>query len=170
MLYYSGKGDDGETILYSGKIVPKNDLTVELLGTIDTLNAHLGLAISLTEQMKIKKLLVSIQAVNSKVMSLIAGASASDIGYFNFEYETKKFEDFIQSFSKEIDPPQDFSYSGCTSSGALLDICRTFARKVERKVVSFIHENPLADKGMVSFYNRLSSLFYVLRLFIDQTV
>ena len=169
MRFFSGKGDNGESSLFDGKKVSKDDPALEFIGTIDTLNSYLGLAISVVNHTNIKKYLCSIQRINSRIMGLIAGASGGDLGDLNFENEICELESMIQSFS-EFDPPQAFSFSGSTLPGAALDICRVFARKVERRGVTYLRENPLVDSGIIAFYNRLSSLFYVLRLFVDQPV
>jgi len=100
---------------------------------------------------------------------MIAGADCSENGDLEFGDEIQKLEKMIQIYSQKVNPPQDFSFSGTTSFGAAIDICRVLTRKVERKTVTYMRENPSADKCMIAFYNRLSSLFFVLRLFVDQT-
>lgn len=166
--YFSGKGDSGETDLFNGSKVFKDSPTLELIGIFDQLNAQIGLAISLTSHTEIRKTLRSVQIILSKIMALIAGASRSDIGDLNIANEIVGLEELIIEYGRILDTPTDFSFSGETTSGAALNICRTEARKTERRALTYLHEHSNLDERIIAYLNRLSSVFYVFSLMVDQ--
>ena len=167
MWFFTGKGDSGNTHLYDGSKVTKDNLILDLIGTIDEVNAYIGLAISSNEQSELKKDLQIIQTTLSKVMGTIAGASEPSIYKFNIGKSTEWLEDKITFYGRGLDDPKSFTFTGKTSAGATLDICRAMTRKMERRTVSFLRDNPGIDKNILAYMNRLSSLFYILRLLAD---
>jgi cob(I)alamin adenosyltransferase len=170
MWFFTGKGDSGNTYLFDGSKVTKDDPTLDLIGTIDEVNAYIGLAISSVEQPDIKKDLHNIQSTLSKVMGVIAGAAESAICDFDIGKSTEWLEDKITFYGRELDNPKIFTFSGKTKTGAALDICRAVTRKMERQAVGLLRENLKINKNILAYMNRLSSLFYILRLLIDKDV
>jgi cob(I)alamin adenosyltransferase len=168
MWFYTGKGDSGNTYLFDGSNVTKDNPNLDLIGTIDEVNAYIGLSISLIEQPEIKKDLWMIQTTLSKVMGVIARASESEIKEFDIGKSTQWLEDKIDFYSLELNNPKSFTFPGKTTTGAALDICRAVTRKMERRAVGFLRENPKIKKSILAYMNRLSSLFYVLRLLADK--
>lgn len=168
MWFFTGKGDSGNTFLFDGSEVTKDNPTLELIGTIDEVNAYIGLAISLIEQPEIIKDLWMIQTTLSKVMGVIARASESAINEFDIVKSTELLEDKIDFYGRELDNPRSFTFPGKTTTGAALDICRAVTRKMERNAVGFFRENPNIEKNILAYLNRLSSLFYILRLLADK--
>ena len=170
MGFFTGKGDSGNTYLFDGSKVTKDNPTLDLIGTIDEVNAYIGLTISYIEQSELKKDLRSIQTTLSKVMGVIAGAAESSIDDFEIEKSTKWLEDKITFYGKELDNPKSFIFPGKTTIGAVLDVCRTISRKMERRAIGFFRENQEINKNILAYMNRLSSLFYILRLLIDKDI
>ena len=168
MWFFTGKGDSGNTYLFDGSKVSKDNPTLDLIGTIDEVNAYIGLAISLIEQPETKKDLWMIQTTLSKVMGVIAGASESVINEFDVGKSTEWLEDKIDSYGRELNNPKRFTYPGKNTAGAALDICRAVTRKMERRAVGFLRENPKIEKKILAYMNRLSSLLYIIRLLADK--
>ena len=168
MWFFTGKGDSGNTNLYDGSKVTKDNPTFDLIGTIDEVNAYIGLAISSNERFELKKDLQMIQTTLSKVMGVIAGASVSAINEFNVEKSIEWLEDKLTFYGRELDNPKSFTFPGKTTTGAALDICRAITRKMERRTVAFLRDNPRIDKNILAYMNRLSSFFYILRLLADK--
>jgi cob(I)alamin adenosyltransferase len=166
--YFSGKGDAGETDLFDGRKVPKDSPILEIIGTFDQLNAQIGLAISLTNHAEIRETLWSIQITLSKIMSLLAGARESGYEGLDIDNEITGLEELIIDYGRKLDPPDDFTFTGETSSSAALNICRTETRKTERRALTYLHEHSNFDQRIIAYLNRLSSMFYVLSIFIDQ--
>ena len=170
MWFFTGKGDSGNTYLFNGSKVTKDNPTLDLIGIIDEVNAYIGLAISLIEQPETKKDLWMIQTNLSKIMGMIAGASESAINEFDVGKSTEWLEDKIDFYGRELNNPKRFTYPGKNTAGAALDICRAATRKMERRAVGFLRENPKIEKNILAYMNRLSSLFYILRLLADKDV
>ena len=170
MWFFTGNGDSGNTYLFDGSKITKDNPTLELIGTIDEVNAYIGLAISFIEQPDLKKDLLIIQTTLSKVMGVIAGAAESAIHEFDIEKSTEWLEDKMTFYGRGLVNPKSFTFPGKTTTGAALDICRAAARKMERRAVGFLHENPIIEKDILAYMNRLSSLFYILRLLVDKDV
>ena len=168
MWFFTGKGDSGNTYLFDGSKVTKDNPTLDLIGTIDEVNAYIGLAISLIEQPEIKKDLLMIQTTLSKVMGVIAGASESAINEFDVGKSNEWLEDKIDLYGRELNNTKRFTYPGKNTAGAALDICRAATRKMERRAVGFLRENLKIEKKILAYMNRLSSLFYILRLLADK--
>jgi len=167
-VFFSGKGDSGDTYLISGRKITKDNPILDLIGTIDEVNAFIGLAISIIEEPELKKDLRFVQISLSKVMGVIAGASKLTVDDFNAGKSTKWLEDKINLYSRELDNPKGFTFSGKTMAGAALDICRTVTRKMERQAVGAFREDPKFENEILAYMNRLSSLFYILRLSADE--
>lgn len=168
MWFFTGKGDSGNTYLFDGSKVTKDNPILDLIGTIDELNAHIGLAISLIEQPEINKDLRMIQTTLSKVMGVITRVSESAISESDIGKSTEWLEDKIDFYGRELNNPKSFTFPGKTTTGAALDICRAVTRKMERRAVGFLRENPEIEKNILPYMNRLSSLFYILRLLADK--
>ena len=167
-VFFSGKGDSGNTYLFDGRKITKENPILDLIGIIDEVNASIGLAISIIEKPELKKDLRIIQISLSKVMGVIAGAPGLAADEFNTGRPIKWVEDKINFYSRDLDNPKSFTFSGKTKAGAALDICRTVTRKMERRAVGIFHENLKFEKDVLAYMNRLSSLFYILRLLADE--
>jgi cob(I)alamin adenosyltransferase len=170
MWFFTGNGDSGNTYLFDGSKITKDNPTLELIGIIDEVNAYIGLAISSIEQVELKRDLRIIQTNLSKVMGVIAGATEPAIHEFDIEKSTEWLEDKMTFYGRELDNPKSFTFPGKTTTGAVLDICRATTRKMERRAVGFLHENSIIEKDILTYMNRLSSLFYILRLLVDEDI
>ena len=164
MWYFTGKGDSGETSLFDGSWVKKNDPVLDLLGTIDELNSFIGLGRSKVEGEGLRADLIFLQSSLSKLMGMIAGASAQSL--FDFAPATllEWLEEKILLYSKGIINPKEFTFPGDTEIGAVFDVCRTVSRRAERIAVEVSCRNDQLDEHILMVLNRLSSYFYILRL------
>jgi len=168
MKIYTKTGDGGETGLFGGERVSKNAIRIEAYGTIDELNAFIGLTIIEVSDKGIKVLLQKIQ---NWLFSIGADLATPD------DEKTKKLnvfrtpEEYYSYLEKEIDKYEskleelrNFILPGGTRGAALLHICRTIARRAERKVVA-LNNTVKIGNNIIIFLNRLSDLFFVLARF-----
>lgn len=164
MWYFTGKGDSGETSLFDGSRVKKNDPILELLGSIDELNSFIGLVRSKIDEDNLHSDLYFLQASLSKLMGMIAGASSQSL----FDFNTTNLLDWLEAkillYSKEIFNPKEFTFPGDNEIGAIFDICRTVSRRTERTAVDVSIQKENFDDQILMVLNRLSSYFYILRL------
>ena len=168
MKIYTKTGDGGETGLFGGERVSKNAIRIEAYGTIDELNAFIGLTIIEVSDKGVKDLLQKIQ---NWLFSIGADLATPD------DEKTKKLnvfrtpEEYYLNLEKEIDNYENkleelrnFILPGGTRGAALLHICRTITRRAERLVVA-LNNTVKIGNNIIIFLNRLSDLFFVLARF-----
>jgi cob(I)alamin adenosyltransferase len=169
MWFFSGKGDQGNTRLFDGQERAKSDTVFELIGALDEATACLGLSISFCADGEMKADLAEIQDMLSKFMGLIAGAGSAVIaGRFNLDEAIGWTEERIKYYGQGLANPSAFIYAGKSSLGAAIDLARTVIRRSERIGVRFSQEYPDFDRTFLVLLNRLSSFFFILRLYTDE--
>jgi len=169
MWFFTGKGDQGSTRLFDGQERIKSDTVFELIGALDETTACIGLSISFCADGEIRADLVEIQDMLSKFMGLIAGAGSAVIaGRFNLDEAIGWIEGRVKHYGHGLTNPGSFIFAGKSSLGAAIDMARTIIRRSERMGVRFSQENPDFDKTFLVLLNRLSSFFFILRLYADE--
>ena len=166
--FYTGKGDSGITEILNHKRVKKSDEIMHLLGAMDELTAFIGLAISFSADMKLNTDLRSIQSHLSKIMGVLADVQQNELPGNGIRTYIKDLEEMIEAYGGSVDFPKQFVFPGNTQLGAIMDICRTVARRVERIKVPCNCWVQYQNKNILSYSNRLSSLFFVLRLLSEE--
>jgi len=166
MKIYTKTGDLGQTSLFGGERVDKNNVRINAYGTIDELNSLLGLILTERVDEKTKNLLSHIQhilfvigaelATPAEVKSsAILALSVDEIDFI------EKSIDEIESF---LSPLKNFILPGGTKSAALLHFARTVCRRAERNIVE-IEECEKVDPNIIVYINRLSDLLFVIARF-----
>ncbi len=168
MHYYSGKGDQGNSNLADGRPLSKGDLVFELIGTLDEATAQIGMAISLCEDGDLKSVFCSIQGQLSGLMGFLAGAKVKgeEMGPFLSE-ALCWLEGKINAYGGSIGDHKGFLFAGRSLAGASIDIARTVVRRAERQAVRYFERVEDDKREVLAYLNRLSSLLFVLRIFID---
>jgi cob(I)alamin adenosyltransferase len=169
MRYFTGKGDQGKSSLADGRLISKGELIFDVIGALDEATAHIGMAISLCQDLQIINTLRIIQDQLSKLMGLLAGVKIQDLeNEFFFKVSIKWLEGKINEFGGTVDFPEGFLFAGSSSEGAAVDIARTVIRRAERDAVKLF--GTIKDHGNdeLIYLNRLSSLLFVIRLLIDR--
>lgn len=163
MKIYTKKGDNGRTSLLGGKSVLKTDDRIELLGTIDELNSHLGMAKVLADE-ELRREITHIQRLLMGIMSGVADPMKRE--YRFDEKETETLESWIDRIEDSFPRTKDFVlYGGCEES-ARLDLARAVARRAERRFRT-VAQKFVADKKAMQFVNRLSDYLYVRARYED---
>lgn len=158
------KGDKGKTSLYRGKTVYKDELRVEIFGTIDELNSYLGVSKAYSKRKKDRAEIEAVQKdlfiINSEIATESKGLkelkrriNASDV---------KKIENLINNLAKKIKLGKDFYLSGQNLYSASLDVARAITRRVERRIVSLSKKKQLKNKNILIYLNRLSDFLFLL--------
>jgi cob(I)alamin adenosyltransferase len=163
--FFTRAGDNGFTgILGSGRI-PKFDLRIETLGTLDEANAALGLARSTCQAEGTGELILKVQRDIYQLMTEVA-APPENAGHFQkiSSADIAWLEQQIEAIQKTIEMPGEFIVPGDSLPAAYLDLSRTIIRRAERRVVELASNNGLGNPELMRFLNRLSSLCYVLEL------
>lgn len=168
MKIYTKTGDIGETSLFGGKRVWKDDPRVESYGTIDELNALLGYGVNQLSNDEVKETIREIQNDLFTVGSDLATPLDKDDSKFKIprvdEEFIKKLEKKIDYFDDQNSPLKEFILPGGTNGSALLHYARTICRRAERKVVQ-LGKNVEIGGNIIVYLNRLSDLLFVLARF-----
>lgn len=170
MKVYTLTGDKGTTALVGGQRVDKDCTRVEAYGTIDELNAQIGLlahhladADGITDD--VKQLIYVIQ---NKLFN-IGAYLATDNADAKVEAPVYGLTDAdVKALEQKIDemetPFRGFILPGGSLVSAQSDVCRTVARRAERRVVTLAKEAHVSPLVM-RYINRLSDFFFVFARF-----
>ncbi|MCW9064791.1 MAG: cob(I)yrinic acid a,c-diamide adenosyltransferase [Ignavibacteriaceae bacterium] len=168
MKIYTGTGDGGETGLFGGERVSKNAIRIEAYGTIDELNAFIGLTIIEVSDKSVKDLLQKIQNWLFSIGADLATPDDEKTKKLNVFRTPKEYylylEKEIDKYESKLDELRNFILPGGTKGAALLHICRTITRRAERMVVA-LNSTVKIGNNIIIFLNRLSDLFFVLARF-----
>jgi cob(I)alamin adenosyltransferase len=163
MKIYTRTGDSGETGLFGGGRVPKDDARVAAYGEVDELNASLGLAraagvgaLDATCQL-LQDQLFTVGAVLATPLGSKADAH---IPHVQPEW-VESMEATIDALEAELPPQTHFILPGGTPGSAALHLARTVCRRAERRVVPLFRQS-VVDASTVRFLNRLSDLLFVM--------
>ena len=150
------KGDTGQTSLFSGDRVYKDDLRVEAYGTSDELISFIAELKFFVDE-KIKSELEKIQKVLFKINAYLAGGKDFKLRETDISFVEKSLESFEEEYGKI----KEFIIPSETLVAAKCDICRTVCRRFERRVVSLAKMVDI-DNNVLKFINRLSDYFFML--------
>jgi cob(I)alamin adenosyltransferase len=160
MKIYTKTGDAGQTGLFSGKRLSKADARVEAYGTVDELNAHLGLLRDLTEDEQVRQQLLEQQ----QHLFALGAALADDRpgqAYQLPESATPGLERAIDDMEAELPRMTHFILPGGHQTVSQAHVCRTVCRRAERRTVELANIVEL-DESILPYLNRLSDYFFVL--------
>ena len=163
------KGDEGKTGLIDRSVVSKASLRPEAYGILDEANSFLGLAKAKLAGRSLKRILGIIQdhifIINSelacppgKEAKLKRRVGRSHLLFL--ERQEKKIE------SRLFFPAKFILYGG-TEVSAVLDIARSVVRRAERAVVRLAETDPLPNRYMMKYINRLSDVLFLLARCIE---
>jgi cob(I)alamin adenosyltransferase len=161
---YTKTGDDGMTGLLGNRRVPKGDLRIDAYGTVDELNAALGLAHALGLDAGADALVRRIQDELFVVGSALADPNPDGPFHNTITPEhIRRFEGQIDALEAELLPLTQFILPGGTPAAAQIHLARTICRRAERLVVRLGHQPDEHVGGSLLVYlNRLSDLLFVL--------
>jgi cob(I)alamin adenosyltransferase len=161
-------GDTGETSLMYGRRVPKTDPRVEAYGSIDEINAALGLARAAAGTSLIADEILSIQKELITVMGELATAPADLARYQKDGYSltTGAMVDRLTSAIDELEKDKTlygkgWAMPGNTPLAAALDFARTVCRRAERQAAAFSTSRD-SNREILRYLNRLSDLCWLL--------
>jgi len=170
MVSYTKSGDDGSTHLLGQKSISKSSLQIETIGTIDEATSVIGLVRAFTDSPEIKKIVLHIQRDLYRIMTELAASEKKVERYKKFDQRYVKWlEEKTDSFNEMLQMPTEFIIPGDTKSGALMDLARTTIRRAERRIVELSERNGVQNPSILSYLNRLSSLFFLLEIYEVKT-
>lgn len=167
MKLYTKTGDKGTTALIGGKRVDKDNSRIEAYGTVDELNAFIGLVRDgITPNDEQQKVLYHIQntlfVLGSKLASI--PSAKMELPDLN-EKEIGQLEENIDLMEKDLAPLKNFILPGGHTSVSYCHVARCICRKVERLCVTLSKEITL-DESIIPYINRLSDYLFVLGRYV----
>jgi len=166
MKIYTKTGDDGDTGLFGGGRVQKDDPCVEAYGDVDELNAALGVARAADPMPRIDEVLVPLQRDLFSIGALLATPDREKMQQHltkaNIdEGRISELERAIDECERELQPLRAFIIPGGTHKAAALHLARTVCRRAERRVVRLQRDVEIPQL-VVIYLNRLSDLLFML--------
>jgi cob(I)alamin adenosyltransferase len=165
---YTRTGDAGETGLFGGPRVPKDDARLEAYGTVDELNSVLGVCAAALEHDDLRGWLTTIQSALFDVGGELATpdieqriAKDQPVGPRVTDEDVAGLESWIDHLDGEIEPLQRFILPGGALASAHLHHARTVCRRAERRVITLGRTAEVAGP-IVRYLNRLSDLLFAM--------
>lgn len=166
---YTRSGDAGDTYLFGGKRVRKSDTRLHAYGSIDELNAVLGIARA--EESIIKPVSEHLERIQS--LLFIVGAdlatpsdAKSSVPRITQE-QTQEMETWIDMLDETLPPLKNFILPAGSHPAAVLHHARTITRRAERWMTE-LSENEKINEELLKFVNRLSDYLFVAARFVNK--
>jgi cob(I)alamin adenosyltransferase len=163
---YTRQGDAGQTSLAGGQRVAKDSLRIEAYGTVDELNAFLGLArAGASADPALAELAGILLRVQHELFNLgsILATLPEDVHPRQAritDTEIARLEREMDRMNQELPALRSFVLPGGSRLNAELHVCRTICRRAERRVMSLAHGEPVPPEA-VKYLNRLSDAIFV---------
>ena len=168
---YTRTGDRGETALVGGTRVPKDSLRIGAYGTLDELNAVVGLvrvfnAERITKSARHRWLDGVLRTIQNQLFDLgselATPPEAAYEGMFRVgEREVRALEELMDRCQKDLAPLKSFILPGGGRIHGFLHQARTVCRRAEREVLALSRVEPIGDWPL-RYLNRLSDAFFVV--------
>ena len=167
-------GDSGTTALMYGKRVSKTDARVEAYGTVDELNASLGMVRATQNRQVLHEIILSVQKDLVVLMGELAVANRDRERYVKDGYEvvtgsmvdrlTAAVNDLEQNYHVDF---KHWATPGHSLESATLDVARTTCRRAERRVVAMCDGPEYVNPETIRYLNRLSDLLWLFARYVE---
>lgn len=173
---YTKTGDKGETSLFTGQRVPKNDPFIEALGSVDECNSSLGAALALLPKSgpnapvrdQIEIVQHALFDVGAALATPRTRAGTAKLEKTRFDEDAiKQLENWIDSMEEQLPPLHQFILPGGHPAGALIHVARSICRRAERRVLPLRNNQDVSDNVLI-YLNRLSDYLFSLSRYVNQ--
>lgn len=161
---YTKSGDKGDTSLFGGKRLPKDHLRIEAYGTIDELNACLGLVRDgIQENEVLRGYLKHIQDTLFTIGSNLAMDPEKPSPYIKMIEQSViiALENEIDKMDAVLPPLKNFILPGGHTTVSFCHLARTVCRRAERNTVALSHSEVVSPL-IIEYLNRLSDYLFIL--------
>jgi cob(I)alamin adenosyltransferase len=160
---YTRAGDSGKTSLGDGTRAPKSHPRIDAFGTVDELNALLGVALARGVPPEFGPWLERIQNelfdLGADLAVPLADAKRERLRVT--PAQVMRLEELCDEVNADLEPLRSFVLPGGTEAAALLHLARTVCRRAERLVVALDAAEPV-NPAALAYLNRLSDLLFIL--------
>jgi cob(I)alamin adenosyltransferase len=165
---YTRTGDAGETSLFDGTRVRKDDARVDAYGEVDELNAWLGLVRASHLDLALDDAIMQLQRDLFALGALLADPAAKIadrvVKVALGDADVERLEQLIDRLEARLSPLRRFILPGGAPSGAALHVARAVCRRAERRIIAL---EPPVDPVLIRYVNRLSDLLFVMARFAN---
>lgn len=172
---YTRTGDRGKTALGSGRRVSKSHLRIEAYGTVDEVNACVGIARLHTAVAELAELDAMLARIQNELFDVGADLclpekdrrkSAPPLRIV--ASQVSRLEREIDALNKDLPPLRSFVLPGGHPAAAHLHLCRTVARRAERLIVALASRpGETVGSAVLAYMNRLSDHFFVASRWVN---
>ena len=175
MKIYTRGGDKGETTLLGGVRVAKNDARVAAYGTVDELNAALGVVLALDTQEPPTLRTDEVRTLQEDLFTMGARLAAAEperalrkgtIPALD-EGRIEELEAWIDRLDADLPALDAFVLPGGSFIATQLHVARTVCRRAERNVTALLPEQPDLAEVVIPYLNRLSDLLFTLARYVN---
>jgi cob(I)alamin adenosyltransferase len=162
---YTKTGDRGETGLLGPLRVPKSHPRIEAYGSVDELNATIGLTrTEMGAEPGADALLARVQDDLFAIGAILATQPGVRVPSARAvtARDARRLERAIDAMTAELPPLRTFVLPGGSRGGAFLHLARTVCRRAERAVVALARQERGVPGGVIVYLNRLSDLLFVM--------
>ena len=180
-MIYTKTGDNGTTSLVGGRRVKKYDQRVETYGTVDELNAHIGMLATMMRDKSIdlemafdvreqfENCYKQLKTAQNKLFVIQTLLATEDEDTYNKlpqldDNATDEMEAWIDDIDKRLPALKSFVIPGGTTISAQAHIARTVCRRAERQIVRLAEEVNIEEK-IKKYINRTSDYLFVISRF-----
>lgn len=169
MKIYTKTGDKGTTSLVGGQRVSKTDIRLQAYGTVDELNAFLGLLktkLSAEERDIIHTIQNTLMRIGANLATDITTTKLPDSAQIPDEKITF-LEKNIDKMNEQLPKLTSFIIYGEEETSALCHVCRAITRRAERMILEAKNQ-VVIDENIVIYMNRLSDFLFVLARYLTK--
>ena len=166
MAIYTRFGDLGKTSLQGGATVAKDDPRVEAYGSVDELNALLGLVISFSDDGPVKASLLKVQKDLFPVGSYLSSMGPKKRPLSLAPSRISELESEIDRMEGDMPPLHHFLIPGGCKTASLLHLSRTVCRRAERDIVALSRKSHV-DPDLLTYMNRLGDLLFIHARYVN---
>jgi cob(I)alamin adenosyltransferase len=167
-------GDAGTTALMYGRRVSKTDVRVVAYGTVDELNASLGLVRAMVSDAFVTDKVFGIQKELVILMGELAVADEDRERYSagGYQFVSEAMVDQLTAHIDDLEKNHRITYDGWATPGATLgsatlDVARTVCRRAERAVIALGETGSSVNPEIVRYLNRLSDLCWLWARWVE---
>lgn len=167
MKIYTGRGDDGLTDLRNMDRVSKASARIEAGGTVDELNALVGVARP-TGYDDVDERLREIQNHLHIVQADFANPDPDENDPVLRDEHVERIEEWIDDWEAELEPLDQFILPSGSDQGAKFHHARSVCRRAERRAVAFASEERAVNDTAIAYLNRLSDALFVAARLVNE--
>ena len=160
---YTKTGDGGETSLVGGTRVRKDCARLEAYGTVDELNSHLGLLLSVLADDAARDSIIAVQNVLFCMGAVLA--TDEDCGTKMMQSvlpeDVESLERQMDEWNAALPAWRGFVLPGGVESAARAQVCRAVCRRAERRILA-LSDEAYVPAEVIHYINRLSDFLFVL--------